>query len=213
MNASRDSSEDVLKQQGVELKMASKARRRIILKAAGCTPEVSVSAAQGAALRPLLGLSLTKYRQHKRFFKSLGVKFASEEKEKQQQRKAQCGEVQVELRSLVFVNEEEQDLRLTPVASITDVPSFVKNLLDEYDRQDRLTCHDGAIPDDEIWVKIGGDHGGGSFKLMLQIANLRNANSKFNTCLIAMAECKDYAENLRMFGLLKDQISALQTLT
>ena len=48
--------------------------------------------------------------------------------------------VQVELRSLVFVNEEEQeDLRPTPVASIMDVPSFVKNLLDKYDRQDRLT--------------------------------------------------------------------------
>ena len=132
---------------------------------------MSVSAAQGAALRPLLGLSLTKYREHKRLFKSIGVKFASEDKERKQQRKAQCGEVQVELRSLVFLNEEEQkDLTLTPVASITDVPSFVTNLLDEHDKQDHLTWHDGAIPGDEIWVKIRGNHGGGSF--------LKNANSK-----------------------------------
>ena len=160
---------------------------------------MSVSAAQGAALRPLLGLSLTKYREHKRFFKSIGVKFASEDKERKQQRKAQCGEVQVELRNLVLLNEEEpkEDLTLTPVASITDVPSFVTNLLDEHDKQHHLTWHDGAIPDDEIWGKIGGDRGGGSFKLMLKIANLKNAISKFNTCLITIAECKGYAENLR----------------
>lgn len=160
---------------------------------------MSVSAAQGAALRPLLGLSLTKYREHKRFFKSIGVKFASEDKERKQQRKAQCGEVQVELRSLVLWNEEKpkEDVTLTLVASIRDVPSFVTNLSDEHVKQDHLTRQDGAIPDDEIGGKIGGHHGGGSFKLMLQIANLKNANSKFNTCLITMAECKDYAENLR----------------
>ena len=70
-----------------------------------------------------------------------------------------------------------------------------------------MTWHDGAILADEIWVKIGGDHGGGFFKLMLQITNLNNAKLKFNTCLNTMAECKDYAENLRrLLGPLKDQI-------
>ena len=97
---------------------------------------MSVSAAQGAALRPLLGLSLTKYREHKRFFKSVGVKFVSEDKERKQQRKAQCGEVQVKLRSLVLLNEEEpkEDLTLTPVASITDVPSLMRaqNIRDKF---------------------------------------------------------------------------------
>ena len=61
-------------------------------------------------------------------------------------------------------------------------------VLNEHDKQDHLKWHDGAILDDEIWVKIGGDHGGGSFKHMLQIANLKNTNSKFNTCLITIAE-------------------------
>ena len=83
------------------------------------------------------------------------------------------------------------------MASITNAPSFIANVSDKHDKQGHLTWHDGAIPDDEIWVKIGGDRGGGSFKLMLKIANLKNAISKFNTCLITMAECKDYAENLR----------------
>lgn len=30
----------------------------------------------------------------------------------------------------------------------------------------------------EIHVKIGGDHGGGSFKLSFQICNTKNPNSK-----------------------------------
>ena len=29
----------------------------------------------------------------------------------------------------------------------------------------RLTWHDGIIPDTEIWVKLGGDKGGKTFKM------------------------------------------------
>ena len=28
-----------------------------------------------------------------------------------------------------------------------------------------LTWHDGTIPDNEIWLKLGGDKGGGYFKM------------------------------------------------
>ena len=143
------------------------------------------------------------------------MRFASEKKERKQQLKALCGEVQVEMRSLVFFDElEQQDQLLTaPAATITDITTLVTNLLTEYKRQGCLTWHDGALPEDEIWVKLGGDHGGGSFKVMLQICNLVNANSKHNTVLIAMAECKDNPENLQqIFGPFQDQLSALQSM-
>lgn len=32
-----------------------------------------------------------------------------------------------------------------------------------------LTWHDDNIPRDEVWVKIGGDKGGGSFKMSFQV--------------------------------------------
>ena len=51
-------------------------------------------------------------------------------------------------------------------------------------------------PEDEVWVKLGGGHGGGTFKLMLQIANVERSNSKHNTCLLAIAECKDTPDKL-----------------
>ena len=41
-----------------------------------------------------------------------------------------------------------------------------------------LSWHGGFIPSNEVWVKVGGDHGGDSFKVILQIANLLKLNSK-----------------------------------
>ena len=34
-----------------------------------------------------------------------------------------------------------------------------------------LMWHDGGIPADEVWIKIGGDKGGSSFKMNFQIVN------------------------------------------
>ena len=88
-----------------------------------------------------LGLSLTKYRVQKKFFRSIGVRFASEQKERQQQTEAMCGEIRVERRSLEFWNEDDStyDLEQTPVATITDIPQYVTELLDQYDKENQLT--------------------------------------------------------------------------
>ena len=60
-------------------------------------------------------------------------------------------------------------------------------------------------------MNIGGDYGGDSFKLMLQIANVTEANSKRNTCLITIASCKDSHENLKIIlKPYREQISNLE---
>ena len=63
----------------------------------------------------------------------------------------------------------------------------------------------------EIHIKIGGDHGGGSFKMSYQIANVANPNSKDNTTVFSLFEAKDYRINLKS-GLTRfsDQIKELQ---
>ena len=38
-------------------------------------------------------------------------------------------------------------------------------------RASRLIWHD-AIPSDEVWIKLGGDKGGGTFKMSFQIVNV-----------------------------------------
>ena len=80
---------------------------------------------------------------------------------------------------------------------VRDLCSFVTDLLDKYREQQLLDFHDGKIPEDQIGVKIGGDHGGDSFKLCLQIVNVKSPNSRHNTFMVTMLNGKDTAENLR----------------
>ena len=64
-------------------------------------------------------------------------------------------------------------------------------------RHGRLTWHD-IIPKDEIWIKIGGDKGGGSFKMAFQIANTQNPNAKSNTVVYTAFEAPDNAYNIKL---------------
>lgn len=73
------------------------------------------------------------------------------------------GEIVTEKVDLFFVNEVDKtkEGKQTVVGKIKDVPKLVEQLLDLYDREGKLSWHDGTIPEDEIWAKVGGDHGGG----------------------------------------------------
>ena len=62
-------------------------------------------------------------------------------------------------------------------------------------RANRLVEHKG-IPKDEIHIKIGGDAGGGSFKMAFQIANVDKPNSKTNTVIFTIFKGKDTWANL-----------------
>ena len=69
------------------------------------------------------------------------------------------------------------------------------------------------IPDGELWVKIGGDKGGGSFKMSFQLCNVSNPNSVENTCVFAVCNASDTPANLHVaLERYRDQVSNLQTL-
>jgi len=75
----------------------------------------------------------------------------------------------------------------------------------------KLTWHGGNIPEDEIWVKIGGDHGGPSFKMAFQPLNVLHPNSKTNTSVFCLFESKDNRENITTaLGRFKDDVKTLQ---
>ena len=80
-------------------------------------------------------------------------------------------------------------------------------------RNERLTWNN-AIPENEVHKKLGGDAGGGSFKMALQIANLRHPNSKTNSVVFAMFHAKDSWANLKT-GLMKykEQVNTLKEAT
>ena len=93
-----------------------------------------------------------------------------------------------------------------PTAYIENIPDFVKSVLDQYDQNNIQTWRNGTIPFNEIWIKVGGDHGGGSFKTMLQVANSRKT-----MFLVFIINCKDSQQNLRkILHPYKKQIADLQ---
>lgn len=78
-------------------------------------------------------------------------------------------------------------------------------------RLHNLTWHNNAIPEAEIWVKIGGDKGGNSFKLTFQIVNVEHPNSPHNTCILLAFQASDSYTNLKVALVsYTSQISELQ---
>ena len=69
-------------------------------------------------------------------------------------------------------------------------------LLKIFNRVHRLTWHNGAIPEEEIWIKLGGDKGGGTFKFNFQICNTPTPNSPRNTCVFSIFAAPDTITNL-----------------
>ena len=70
---------------------------------------------------------------------------------------------------------------------------------------------ENAIPENEIHIKLGGDAGGGSFKMAFQITNLDRPNSKTNTIVFTMFQAKDSWANLKTaLRHYKSQVKILQ---
>lgn len=74
-----------------------------------------------------------------------------------------------------------------------------------------LTWHNGVIPADELWLKIGGDKGQGSFKLNLQLVNTCTPNSMKNTSVISVFKAGDTTTNLHTaLGMYKEHVTEAQ---
>ena len=169
------------------------------------------------AIKILGGLSVTQFRAQKRLLKqACNIAFEGEEAQRKEEKEIQAV-IHVENHQLFFNCEtvvSGKELKSTPCVYVTDLDKFVTDTLDTFEAQHLLTWHDNAIPEDQIWIKVGGDHGGGSFKMSLQIANVQSPNSKHNTFMICMANAKDSRYNLReILCTYRKEIDALENLT
>ena len=73
-----------------------------------------------------------------------------------------------------------------------------------------LTWH-GVILPNELWLKLGGDKGHGSFKFNLQLCNVLHPNSQKNTCLVSMFTAGDTITNLHTaLDMYREHIQELQ---
>ena len=60
--------------------------------------------------------------------------------------------------------------------------AYVLHYLENLKAMNKLVQH-SIITDDEIHLKIGGDHGGSSFKMGFQVGNVENPNKPENTVI------------------------------
>lgn len=110
------------------------------------------------------------------------------------------------------------DLVLAPLVYVPDLVGKVFQMLDQNARYqvytvknidmyilfelihsaNSLTWHNGIIPESEIWLKMGGDRGSDTVKVIFQICNVAHPNSVNNTCVFCVFEGKDTTTNLHV---------------
>ena len=79
----------------------------------------------------------------------------------------------------------------------------------DWHRTNMLTWHDGVIPHDEIWVKIGGDKGGKSMKGSLQRTKTQLSSEHY---CFSIFEASDSLTNLHVaLDHYNEQIMQLQS--
>ena len=86
-------------------------------------------------------------------------------------------------------------IELRPWCYLYNLVGYVLKYLDDL-KANKLLCDHPFIPSDEIHLKIGGDHGGGSFKASFQVGNVLHPNQSSNTVIWSIMEAKDYRSNL-----------------
>ncbi|KAL5483857.1 hypothetical protein EMCRGX_G020274 [Ephydatia muelleri] len=157
-------------------------QRRALLKEAGISDEIKIGPAEVLAIKVGLAIPWNKIRILRRWLKASNISLACEERMRHASRKAVGENLKGELAPFSFsLPSGGEEFRGAPLVFIPDLILKVVELLEENDRAGRLTWHNGVIPASEIWIKLGGDKGSGTFKMNFQIVNVAAPNSVNNT--------------------------------
>ena len=155
-------------------------------------------------------MSWRQGRKHGRLLKKVGVYLENEHSVRNLSKEIVANFIEVKRK--IFLDEQNKEHN-TPFGRIANLSKFVDYLLNSYETQNMLTWQMGHIPQDEIWIKIGGDHGKNSLKFTLQVANTDKPNAYRNTIVIGIASVRDTHANMVRFleGGLGDDQTALQS--
>ncbi|XP_057290870.1 uncharacterized protein LOC130613560 [Hydractinia symbiolongicarpus] len=207
---SGNSNDAFVKQTAAIMKKCDKEQRKQIIAE---IHHVSIPAETAAAMKATLNLPWNLMRNISRWLATFDIKLASEKTTRQVADKWIGKGLVAELAPLTrkFSSSNKQlVVDPKPWVYLYNVVGHILNRLTELSKNNQLVHH-SFIPDDEIHVKIGGDHGDNSFKMSYQVANIRNPNRKENTTIFSIFEAKDSVTNLRIcLERFKPQIRILQ---
>ena len=141
-----------------ELKRMAKREQDQLLKDAGLA---TTSARHGAALAMKCDLHLPWYRlrQLRKWLTSFGVRMESEAEMRKQISEFLLFSLLAEEVSMA----DKSGISLKPMVRFADLPQVVMHYSEQHQNAGTLCWHTVHSDKSEVWVKLGGDHGGGSF--------------------------------------------------
>ena len=207
-NIAGPSTYDADKQLSTEVHTLAKKRKLHIKE----NDEINISDKMALSMKEELGLSWRQEGKHRKMMKKIGIKIKGDAAIRKLSKTFVTNFIQADMINFVVEKKEKQ----AALGYINNLQGLIMKLLDSYEEEGMLTWHDNTIPQDEIWIKLGGDHGKSSLKLTLQIANLEKPNAKRNVVVIGMAPIRDTYENLRTIlnvCQLQKEIKTMESLT
>ncbi|XP_078701358.1 uncharacterized protein LOC144927657 [Branchiostoma floridae x Branchiostoma belcheri] len=163
-----------------------------------------------------IGMNWGQLRKLKRWLKEYGVKMESEKSSREVAAELLSG-IEVQAENLPFSVKGDRSsptaVKLLPCAYVSSLRAAIYDNLERSKTTNTLVWHNNTIPEKELWVKVGGDHGGGSFKMAFQLMNKVSPNSKKNTNVFCIFNAKDSRENLTLAtGRYAQEMQELQDL-
>ena len=174
---------------------------------------VTVPAEDIAAMKSTLVLPWILMRDVRRWLGTFKVKLAPEGTAQNIFKEwvgegLRCEEIPATVRK-----DEKIVIQLKPWAYIYNLVGYILKYLDNLKNSNLIHQHP-FIPNNEVHLKIGGDHGGGSFKMSFQIGNVEHPDKPDNTVIFSIMEAKDLRSNLMLclerFKLHIDKIHKLE---
>ena len=157
---------------------------------------VSIPASHLAAMKSTLNLSWNTTREIKRWLKTFKVQLASEGKARDVTKELIGMGLCAEEIPASILKGKKIVVELRAWCYIYNLVRYVLKYLNDLKSTGLLYNDHPFIPADEVHLKFGGDHGGGSFKTSFQVANVNNPNQPSNTVVFSVMEAKDLWSNL-----------------
>ena len=178
-----------------ELKKIPMKKRCKIVEEAGIQGKAVIQQDDALIMKESMGLSWRQLRKQRSIMKNSGIKIKSEKAIRNKAKEIPGNIVSVD--DVDFIGEEGLTSE-KPFAYVNNIKELLEGLLDSYSSKGLIVSHQGKIPDDEVWVKFGGDHWKESFKLTVQVLNIEKPNVTTNTVVIGLAYVKDSYQNLEL---------------
>ncbi len=184
------------KQRAADMKRMTKQKQENFLTQAGVkTKESYITADKQLAMQMDLNLNENQMRGIRRWGKQDNIKYQSDSYVRKNKRKHIGDYLHCESKKFEFKKDKKTIVKEAPVVFVSDIQGFTLQMIQQYDKEGKLTWH-GGIPEDEMWLKIGGDFGQETFKFCMQLVNLAKPNSTDNTVILTASEAPDTQYNL-----------------